>query len=368
MRSDDGGPDAEWPVLENAAARLLAGRLPELNLTESQSEALADWIGCVWHVAPIAVPLLLETNGHQLRPETRYRLEAIAAAASIQGKLFRQVAVEVAQAFADKSIDLVALKGTASGFAAYDDPAQRTGADLDFCVRPEALDDAKSVMRAVGFWPGDYDPETETFFPTDGADRSAHESYHYALGFWVKMLDLGEVSPLAADGFRVAGDLLPFASEVTGLRVKTPVLIDIHHSIGAGIPANDILDRPAPHDWNGTRFLLPPREWMAFHALLKLYWEGGQSYRKGFQYFADFARIVPRMDEEEIDGFAGLVEGNNLRPGGYYVLRRIETCLGHEFPEPFGDLLDLWSVLRPGETPSSSNDIGDFWPRMFGRR
>lgn len=360
--------DGSGPAyLEYDVAKVLAGRPVGREMTDQEAESLADWIGRVWQVAPVAIPALLEQYGHQLKPETRQRLGAICAAATVQGRLSRTVAAEVVRAFADGGVVLVALKGTANGFVGYADPAYRTGADLDFCVRPDALEDAKAVLRTVGFWPGAYDPETQTFSPATVESRAKEEVDHYALGFWVKIMDLGTVSPLAAEGFRWMGDLLPFASEVDGSTVRTPVLVDIHHAIGSGISTSDILDRPVPHDWEGIQFLLPPLEWMAFHAMFKLYWEGAQSYRKGFQYLADFARIALQLNDDETDAFASLVEGHNLRRGAAYVLRRMPGFLDREFPDSFRRLLDQWKSLRPGETLTSSNDIGDFWPHMFGR-
>ena len=361
------GRNFELPVLEHAIARLLAGLQCDSDLTDGQAEDVADWIGAVWHVSPIAIPLFLEKFGRQVSESTVKRLSAVAAAAALQGKVFREVAGEVARVFANRGIELVALKGTANAFLAYDDPMHRTGADLDFCVRPDKLDDAKEALRAVGFWPGDYDPEDAVFLPSDRAERTRQEDRHYALGFWVKMLDLGEVSAEAADGFALAGELLPFASQVDGRRVKTPVLVDIHHAIGSGVSAEDIMDRPIEHVWNGTKIFLPPREWAAFHALLKLYWEGGQAYRKGFQYLADVTRIVATMSDEEQDVLVSLVEGYNLKAGGYYVLRRLPACMGVDLSDGVHDALDRWSSAPPGETPQSYNDIGDFWPRLFGR-
>ena len=352
-------------LVERAVARFLAGCPVEAAFTEDQAEKTADYLGSIWHVAAASVPSFLATFGDLVAPATRDRLKAIAEAALIQGRLIRQVTGEVAEAFASRGVDLVALKGTASGFAGYADPAQRTGADLDFCVRPHELDISKNIMRQVGFWAGDYDPQEQTFLPSDETERAAREAGHYALGFWVKILDAGEVSPSAAEGFRMAGELLPFASEVTGTRVRTPILVDIHHSLGAGVSASDILDRPRVHHWNGTSVLLPPPEWIAFHALIKLYWEGGQAYGKGFRYLADFCRVLPLMDEEEIDALVGLVEAHNLRPGGYHLLRRMPLCADLDITR-LKPVLDVWSRPPANETPSSYNDLGDFWPRLFG--
>ncbi|HKJ72899.1 MAG TPA: nucleotidyltransferase family protein [Alphaproteobacteria bacterium] len=361
------GANAEGLLTEFAVARLLAGHIFESELTDWQAEAVADDIGSIWHVAPTTIPTFVERFGDQVSAPTHRRLSAISKAATIQGQLCREVAADVADVFANRDIDLVALKGTANGFLAYADPAHRTGADLDFCVRPEDLDGAKDAMRAAGFWAGDYDAESQVFVPSDPKERERREDGHYALGFWVKMIDLGEVDGDTADGFAVAGELLPFASEVSGRHVKTPVLIDIHHSVGAGVSAEDIMDRFKPHVWNSSEIYLPPCEWMAFHALLKLYWEGGQGYRKGFQYLADFARILPLMTEEELDGFIGLVEGHNLKAGGYYVMRRMPACIGIDFSDAMKDVLEQWSTPPGSETPASYNDIGDFWPRLFGR-
>ena len=166
---------------------------------------------------------------------SRDKLSAIAAAAAIQGKLCRQIMADTVKAFADDGIPLVALKGTANGFMGYSDPAHRTGADLDFCVPPGDVERSKEIMARVGLWAGDYDTESEVFVPSDEAERAARETGHYALGFWVKVIDIGEVAAPAAAGFRMAGDMLPFASEVTGKRVRTPILVDIHHSIGGGV-------------------------------------------------------------------------------------------------------------------------------------
>ena len=73
------------------------------------------------------------------------------------------------------------------------------------------------------------------------------------------------------------------------------------------------------------------------------------------------------MDDDELDALLGLIEAHNFRPGGYYVLRRMPICTGHDLSESLWATLDKWSTCPPGEDPKSYNDIGDFWPRLFGR-
>ena len=76
--------------------------------------------------------------------------------------------------------------------------------------------------------------------------------------------------------------------------------------------------------------------------------------------------MFPLMSEDEVDGLISLIEAYNLRPGGYHVVRRMALCADIDLAD-LEPVLDRWAIPPREETPSSYNDLGDFWPRLFGR-
>ena len=55
--------DGSGPAyLEYDVAKVLAGRPVGREMTDQEAESLADWIGRVWQVAPVAIPALLGSH------------------------------------------------------------------------------------------------------------------------------------------------------------------------------------------------------------------------------------------------------------------------------------------------------------------
>lgn len=353
-------------IWRGAAAKCLAGVDDGAPLSAEAALAAAQVIGRVWHVAPVAVPLFLRRFGSVLPMTTVLELEALAEASHAQGCLFRKVAREAIDAFAAEKLPLVALKGTAVGYACYEDPAMRSGADLDFCVWPKDVPQAKEILSSLGFRAMEYLPAERRFEPADPKARAELEAGHYELGFWVRIERFRSLTAKTLEGFRLGAPLLAAASRIEGDDVLVPVIVDIHHALSLDIPADGVMEGASLRSVSGGQCLLPPLEWMALHAILKLYWEGGQTYGSGFQNFADIVRIVRLLDDSQSEALAGLLENWDLCAGGYYVLRRVVACDPAAIREPLAGRLDKWSTPPAGETPQSYNDIGDFWPRMFG--
>lgn len=113
---------------------------------------------------------------------------------------------------AKSEVPALALKGCLLGHAFYPEPDQRARADLDVLVAPDSVDDARSVLRGLGYRPmwdvaGGTPMDQESWLLGEGRTRRVvdlhwdlrnHPILRRRLGFqeqWEHSIDLDSVAP-----------------------------------------------------------------------------------------------------------------------------------------------------------------------------
>ena len=226
----------------------------------------------------------------------------------------------------------------------------RTGADLDFCVREDELDDAKAMLRSIGFWPGAYDPETQTFAPTNFESR-AKKSWtitRLASGSrsWISARSIRR-PPRGSPGRR------PFALRFRGRRkfgtYAYPRRYSSCHRLGnfhrttswtgrsrmTGMAPGSCCRRPS--GWHSTRCSSS----IGRAAVLS----------EGLPVSLRFRPDRPGADEEDMTPSPAWWKATICGAAApmFYAGCRASSA---GMSESFRYLLDQWQTLRPGETPS----------------
>jgi hypothetical protein len=265
-------------------------------------------------------------------------------------------------------IPYVLLKGSAIRFAAYASPLLRCGKDLDIGVPRRQIRRAEEIAIAEGFLPSQWNEKTKRFTIPDRALRSAVEAQHYELGFLVRRQTIVDLDP--EDEAAIRRDLpSQFIWHETGDgRLACYVSVDLHHGLSLEMPVEPLVQKARQQAAGADSVPIPPLEWLLFHVIYKLYWEGVHNYGKGGYQYADLARLLPLTDEATFGRLIELLETTSLQPAGYYVLRRLPTDLKMDpRPEVRSFVDSLWEAPTGGD-PMKLNDLGDMWAKLWGHR
>jgi len=156
--------------------------------------------------------------------------------------------------------------------------------------------------------------------------------------------------------------------ELPGGELACYVYADIHHGISLDTPVEPLVRSARRVRTSGGTVRLPALEWMLFHAIYKLYWEGVHNYGKGAYQLADVARLTPLLDAAAAERLVSLLREVNFCAGAHYVLRRLEPELGVALPPPLRAFVERTATPPPGREAFELNDLGDMWPKLWGHR
>jgi hypothetical protein len=377
LSGDEAARDEERSFLhliKNSPEKLLwlfgtSGSLPRRRLDKEDLEAACKFVLHCWPVLPLTGPKLLALaqrsnfDGPSIQ-QVSDRTTALTLLARLQAKLCQRLATE----FDRQQVPYVLLKGSAARFVAYSDAAQRCGLDIDIGIPRSYLGLAEQVVRALGFVPAQWSPETRHFIPANPILRAIVESRHYELGYYVRSQVIENLGPDVEAAVRRA---LPMDYLWCLTRDNKPacfVTLDLHHGLCLDIQVDPLVAsayRPAgKHDTP----LVPPPEWIAFHLIYKIYWEGSHEYRTGGHQYADLLRILPLCQGEHETALLKLLAHYRLEVAGYYVLRRIESDFRIRLSDTLRSFLSENERAPTNGAPIDLNDLGDMWPKLWGYR
>lgn len=348
-----------------AVCQLLAGRTPAAELDADTAAATAAVLArCCWQVLPELAGYFPEA--WQAHAELAV-LRRAGQALEVYGRLHSSLTLELADRFDDAGVDYVLLKSSAARYLVYDRPSLRVGWDIDLAVPPDDLARAERAARAMAFQPAEFDTRVMGFVPGDEARRREVAGTHYELAFLVYRADVGDAldPALRADlaGLPIAPAFPPTADGAC----LCDVALDIHHALALDISGDVVFDAPREAAAGRRGVRVPRAGALAFHIVFKLYWEGVHSYAKGLYQYADLVRLVPRLDDAECRVLIDHLEASNLEVAGLFVLRRLPWTFAVALPEPLSQWIDAVARRpRTGEPPMH-NDLGDVWPRLWGR-
>jgi hypothetical protein len=146
------------------------------------------------------------------------------------------------------------------------------------------------------------------------------------------------------------------------------LMVDIHHGINRRISVDPILESSRAIRYGERRLMVPAPEWSLFHLVFKIYWEGIRIYRSGLYKYADLLRILPTLDDASVTAFLDLVRSHKLEVPAYYVLRRVEASFGVAVPDEIARFVQRFHTAGPSDHTVPLSDLGDMWPKLWGRR
>jgi hypothetical protein len=272
------------------------------------------------------------------------------------------------RALSESGLDYTLLKGSATAHLVYPEPHMRAAWDLDVGVPAAALGQAEAIAIGCGYFAAQQDAQANEFYLADPTLKEKVESQHYELGFLVRRLQVTNLPEETLDALRGNdGFARKYWFDVESEAPYCYASIDIHHAISHDIPLDGLLAETRTVPAGALQVRVPSSAWLVFHLIFKIYWEGVHNYRKGLYEFADLVRLMRTSNAQVIERLVQLMAQYNLLAAGHFVLRRLPQ---------FGLIPDTYlrKFLADTRSPSEDddpircNDLGDVWPKIWGRR
>jgi hypothetical protein len=349
---------------------IIAGNSPESKSrrSPSQSRALLEQLLVCWQILPSMQPSLVNGVLKEILQPDEYRRLRHAWLATIAFAKAQVIGCSTfLQALEHRRLSYSLLKGAATAFQLYPAPYMRAAWDFDIGVARHDLAEAEALAIASGFHRAQQDPETKRFHRSDPYLRALVERQHYELGFLVRRLQVTNLPPETLEAIRVDKWTHQYWLDVDSDIPWCYAVVDIHHALALDMGLDDLLASVRTIRTSGLTLKVPDNAWLAAHLVYKLYWEGVHGYEKGLYQYADLVRLAPNLDAVTFDHFVDILRNRNLLAAGYYVFRRLPE-FGISLP-PYALRFIEQAALPPKDSePTQVNDLGDMWPKLWGRR
>jgi hypothetical protein len=357
--------DQAAPPSEAHLVRLLAGQAPEAGKPEpGNSAALLASLLANWQILPALEPTLLDAALVE-EDHVRFVRGRLAVTAFVQAQIAGCAAFLAALDSA--GIRYALLKGAAAGCLLYPERHLRGAWDFDLGVGWDDLEEAEALALDCGFHQAQRDPERGRFVRADRALRAIVEESHFELGFLARRLRVTNLPDDTRAAIRDEPWTHQFWHDATTDSPWCYAVVDIHHKLSLDIELGGLLacswQKPYPDHVIG----LPDFAWFGAHLIFKLYWESVHTYGKGLYQYADLVRLVPLLDPITFLRMVSILRDHNLIAAGYHVLKHLPR-FGVAVPAHVAEFLAEASVAPPGTDPIDTNDLGDLWPKLWGRR
>lgn len=299
LPSDDPDPPGARRRGLSLETRLLlaaAPAEPDRERLASLLEASPDWGGMVdllmreravlpfWRrVRPLA---------GSVGPETRERIDRLAAATELRMSVLRKRLVESLEALDDAGVEAVVLKGGALAHTLYPDPGERPMNDLDLLVAPDAAEEARRALTSAG-WRRD-----EEGYP----EASYRRHYH--------------LPPLRDD-----------AGSGAALEIHTGLLLPGHPF---ALDVEAFRRRAEPARLDGRPMLVPDPVDHLIYVCLHFAW--GHMLRSAAWRTARDVDVLTGTGGFGWDAFLRRVEATGAAPFAYWTLRLAGTFAGAPTP------------------------------------
>jgi hypothetical protein len=348
---------------------ILAGAIPAEpgRRSEAASQQFLDRLLACWQVIPAITDRQLAALRQMLAPAHAERLANVRLALIGFMRVQQVAARRLVQAMEADGLEYCLLKGSATAQIAYPEPWMRGAWDLDIGVRRHDLARAERIAEACGYCPAQQDIATGGFVRANPALKAKVESGHYELGFLVRRLQVGNLGEESLRAIRSEPFAAAYWFDVADARPCCYAAVDVHHAISHDIPLDDLLDTRRRLETAAGSSHVPSTAWIVAHLVFKLYWEGVHHYGKMLYEYADLVRLMPLLDAATVAQVTAILDRYELTAAGYYVFRRLP-----EFGiAPAGHILDFLAASGAIEAhgdPIQCNDLGDMWPKLWGRR
>src|SRR5208337_1169246 len=252
---------AEAPLdrAERDLLALIAGSTPspKSRRSDEDSKELVDLLLRSWNILPSISDSLFGELAVLLPKQELARIARAWLAVTAFVKAQIAACLPFVRALDRSGLNYALLKGSAMSFLAPEPPVLRAGWDFDVGVAYPDLKRAEALAAASGFWPAEYVPSTKQFVHADSALRAQVEAQHYELGFFVRRLEVTNLSGETIDAIRTD----PWTQRFWfGAGEKNPwcyAVLDIHHAISRDIGLDELLAEAGAVIIGGDRLRLP---------------------------------------------------------------------------------------------------------------
>lgn len=259
------------------------------------------------------------------------------------------------------------LKGAASACLLYPERHMRAAWDFDVGVAWSDLRAAEAIALSAGFHQAQRDRDAPRFYRADRRLRAIVEESHFELGFLVRRLHVTNLTDETLAAIKAEKWTQQFWH---GSETGSPwcyAVVDIHHKISLDIGLDELLPKAQIVERAGEHIRVPDFSWFAAHLIFKLYWEGVHQYGKGLYQYADLIRLIPYLDEATFNQLVNILDTYNLVAAGYHVFKHLPD-FGVDPPPHIQGFIEDARAPPKGSDPIEDNDLGDVWPKLWGRR
>jgi len=322
-----------------------------------------------WQALPVFANELLNWGGNG--SASSYAAEKIRdriISLNVLGNIQLQIFERIIRGFNLHGVPYALLKGSAVKFTAYNDPNKRMGKDFDFAIPSSYLHQARQIVQNCGFIAAQWDPTKKRFHPADPQLRARVEAQHYELGFLARRQIVKGLTKEEDDAIRrdIPSQFIWHITDEGDLACY--ITVDLHHGLSLEVEVEELVKNSKIVKWNGLDIKVPPPEWILFHLIYKIYWEGVHHYSKGAYQYADLTRIIPSITIPVFKRVLKLLDRFTLQVAGYYVLRRLKSDFNMKLAPEIEKFLGSTEQPPDNMEPRKLNDLGDMWPKIWGRR
>ncbi len=320
-----------------------------------------------WQLLPSITDAQMDALCRVLAASDYARLQAARLALIAFAKVQIVACRPLLNALHEQGLNYSLLKGGATAFLLYPEPHMRGAWDIDIGVDRGDLKEAEALALKYGYVSAQQDRETNRFFRADTRLKASVEAAHYELGFLVRRFQITNLPPATVEAIRSEPFTHQYWFDTANDFPCCYASVDIHHAISLDIPLRDLLAHARTVSFGGDTLRVPDDAWLMAHLVFKIYWEGVHNYGKCLYEYADLVRLVPHISERDFDRMVEILTIYNLLAAGHYVFRRLHL-FGIEVPPRFAGFIRETGVPPLQADPIRINDLGDMWPKIWGRR
>lgn len=259
------------------------------------------------------------------------------------------------------------LKGAAAGCLLYPERKHRAAWDFDLGVAWDDIELAEATALESGFCQAQRDADKGRFIKADRALRAIVEETHFELGFLARRLLVTNLSDTTRAAIRDEPWTHQFWHDADTDRPWCYAVVDIHHKLSLDIEIDGMLSSSWRRDCSGVSVSVPDLAWFAFHLVFKLYWESVHKYGKGLYQYADLIRLVPMLDAITFARFVTIIEDHSLVAAAFHTFKHLPE-FGVRIPAHIAAFIATAACPAEDDDPIEENDLGDMWPKLWGRR
>jgi len=349
---------------------LLAGRGPKgaSGRERPHSAALTRRLLADWQVLPslsddVADDLLLAV----LTPEDHARLRNARLGVAAFQRAQVAGSAGLLEAFDVHGVPYSLLKGAAAACLLYPERHMRGAWDIDIGVAWDDIGTAEALALSSGYHQAQRDPDRPFFRRADRELRAIVEESHFELGFLVRRLEVTNLSDAVRAALRDEPWLHQFWHDAGSVSPWCYSVVDIHHKVSLDIELRGLLAATQRVVRAEASLSVPDLAWFGAHLIFKLYWESVHKYGKGLYQFADVVRLAPLLDDRIFARLVVILENHKLLAAGYHVLKHVPD-FGVALPPHVANFIADMRSPPLDTDPIETNDLGDMWPKLWGRR